>query len=184
MDIEVTNSTTKTARMYKLAPEELAFADLLALGWEQEDAWAVAIRKGVTWTKKAKKEAIAQLSEHEGVKKRIGDVTGLLAQKRDEATRYDAGGEAKALLERATNKETKIIELQAKLESTRDTSEWLKINQQIIDVTRMKQEEVKRDDDTIHHFLPVQYPTGCQDCLFCKCDTCRFKKAYLASEKE
>lgn len=182
MDIEVSTATAKAARTYKLSPEELAFADLLALGWPPEDAWACAIRKGVTWTKAAKKEALMELMENEGVKKRMGVTKGASLKTRTEQKKKDKDLNGKALLERATNKETKIIELQAKLEATHDTSEWLKINQQIIDVTRMKQEEVKRDDNTIHHFLPVQYPTGCQDCLYSRCETCRYMKAFTAPE--
>lgn len=44
--IIVSTETTRTARKYKLKPEELAFADLVAAGWNENDAYAVAIRTG------------------------------------------------------------------------------------------------------------------------------------------
>ncbi len=178
MDAIVTPQTEKLARNYKLTPEELAFADLVAVGWSIEDAWAIALRKGTTWTKKARNEAIDDLYRKESVQKRITETKGVLSKKQTERIRSEIDGSAKALLERATNKESKIVELQAKLEASSDTNEWLKINQQIIDVTRMKQDEVKTEDTTIHHFLPVHYPTGCKDCLYSKCDKCKYKKAY------
>ena len=70
-----------------------------------------------------------------------------------------------------------LITLQATLETLQPASpEWIKINQQIIDVSRMKQDEVKTDDDTIHYFLPVAYPASCQDCLHSRCAECRYYK--------
>lgn len=165
MDIDVTSKTAKLARSYHLKPEELAFADLVATGWEPEDAWATAVRTGMTWNRTARHEAITQLLENPSCKQRMEDTKGILSRKQTERIRAEIQEDADALLKRATNKEAKIIELQAKLEATSDTSEWLKINQQIIDVTRMKQEEVKKEDNTIHFHLPVLYPESCEYCL-------------------
>ena len=66
----------------------------------------------------------------------------------------------------------------AKQKMTVGTKEWLDTNKLIVDVTRMKQDEVVNEETTIHYFLPVQYPTGCQDCLYQRCDTCKYKKTY------
>lgn len=165
MEVEVTSSTAKTARSYKLEPEELAFADLVATGWEPEDAWAVAIRKGATWNRTARKEAITQLMEKETTQQRIEDTKGILSKAQTERIRAEINADSKALFARATDKTSKIVELQAKLEACKDTGEWLKINQQIIDVTRMKQEETKKDGNTTHFFLPTLYPESCEYCL-------------------
>ena len=62
------------------------------------------------------------------------------------------------------SKETMLYKLQtAKSLKSKDSKEWIDINEMIIDVTRMKQDDVQTENNTIHHYLPVHYPTGCQD---------------------
>jgi len=39
----------------------------------------------------------------------------------------------------------------------------------------MKQDEVSQDDSTIHFYVPLKYPTGCQDCIYQRCNTCKYK---------
>lgn len=168
MEVETSVALQKVARRYGLTTSELAYADLLCLGWDEKDAWAMAIRMGITWTKTALKESINELSKKDGVKRRIADYKAQLHAIEQTAADELANGSPKDLLDRATNKERKIIELQAKLETCKDQKLWLAINQQILDVTRMKQEEVKTDDNTVHYYLPVSYPTSCKDCLLCK----------------
>lgn len=164
MDIEVTSTTAKRARSYHIQPEEMAFADLIATGWDEEDAWTVAIRKGMTWNRTARKEAITQLLENPNIQQRIEDTKGILSKAQTERIKSEIAANSESLFKRATDKTSKIVELQAKLEACNDTGEWLKINQQIIDVTRMKQEETKKEDTT-HFFLPTLYLESCEHCL-------------------
>ena len=35
------------------------------------------------------------------------------------------------------------------------SKEWLDTNKMIADITRMKQEEVKTEDNTVHYFIPL-----------------------------
>ena len=56
------------------------------------------------------------------------------------------------------------------------STEYNKVNDQIINISRMKQNEVKTDDKTIHYYLPVSYPTGCHDCLYSRCNECQYKR--------
>lgn len=167
MEAEVSSKTKKTARELGLTPEQMAFVDLVACGWAEEDAYAVAIRTGAaTWTKKALRAEYDKILSREGARKRTSDIKQVLSSDREEQIRTAISNEEKELLARATSKEKKLIELQATLE-TKDpgSSDWLKINQQIIDVSRMKQDEVKTEDTTIHYYLPVNYPRSCNDCL-------------------
>ena len=39
MDLDITSKTQKTARQFHINAEQLAFADLVAVGWPIEDAW-------------------------------------------------------------------------------------------------------------------------------------------------
>ena len=45
-------------------------------------------------------------------------------------------------------------------------------------IRRAHKDEVQTENTTIHHFLPVQYPTGCHDCLYQRCDSCKYKREY------
>jgi len=178
MDIDVSSKLNKIARQYKLTPEQLAFADLVTQGWPEEDAWAVAIRKGATWNRTALKAEVAKLLASEPVQQRIAENKKVLQQSEIDKIQQKMKDNADELLEQATNKEKKLIELQTILQDLKPGStEYNKVNDQIINISRMKQNEVKTDDKTVHYYLPVSYPTGCQDCLYSRCDQCKFKKA-------
>ena len=166
MDIEVSSKTTKLSRQYKLSPEQLAFADLCAVGWEPEDAWAVAIRKGVTWTKKARKDAITDLTNEPAVAERIADVKAILRKDQIEAVKKISSNDRQDIINSAMSKEQMLFDLQEALANLpRGSKEWIDIKKMIVDVTRMKQDEVKDDNNTIHHYLPVNYPVSCEYCL-------------------
>lgn len=177
MAVEVSSKLNKIARNYKLSPEQLAFADLVTQGWPEEDAWAVAIRTGVsTWNRTALKAEVAKLLASESVKQRIAENKEILRQSQIDRIQKDMRDNQDELLELATNKEKKLIELQSILKNLKPGStEYNKVNDQIINISRMKQNEVKTDDKTIHYYLPVNYPTGCQDCLYSRCDQCQYR---------
>jgi hypothetical protein len=168
MDLDITSKTQKTARQFHINAEQLAFADLVAVGWPIEDAWTVAIRKGATWNRKAQQEAQETLLKNEGVQQRIDDVQSVLAQKQTDRIREKMSEDKKGLLERATNKEQKLIELQTLIENgglKPGSTEYNKINDQIIQVSQMKKDDIKTEDNTKHFFLPVNYPTSCENCI-------------------
>lgn len=179
MEAKVSAKTARQARAYKLKAEELAFADLVALGWPEEDAWAVAIRTGMTWVKAALKDEIQKLLTSDNVQQRISDDQQTLRKSEIDRIKNKIESESDEILERATNKELKLIELQTILEGLKPgSSEYNKINDQIFAITQMKKDEVKTDEKTIHYYLPEYYPTSCEDCLYSSCDKCKYKKAY------
>lgn len=183
MDIIVSQKTSKEARASKLKVDELAFADLVAVGWPPEDAWAAAIRQGFTWTKTALKEAIAQLYNSPAVQERIAATQNVLSVRQKEAVAKATKSERAQVIDRATSKENMLFNLQTALDNmTVGSKEWLDTSKMIVDVTRMKQDEVQTDENTIHYHLPVAYPTGCKDCLYSRCEQCKYKKAYKGEE--
>lgn len=176
MDIIVSTKQQKLAKQYKLKPQELAFADLCAVGWEPEDAWNAAIREGLTWNKSARKEAIDKLFNSPYVQERIDSVKQVLRKQQIESVKNITNKERKEIVSEAMSKEAMIYDLQTALQNmTTGTKEWLDTKKLIVEVTRMKQDEVKDEERTVHYFLPVRYPTGCQDCLYSRCDTCKHK---------
>lgn len=179
MDLPVSQKVTKLSRQFKLSPEEMAFADLCAVGWEPEDAWAIALRKGFTWKKSQFRDEVAQLRDKDQVKERIDNVRAVLRTKQVEKVKKATNNERQNVITQALSKEQMLFDLQTALTGMAiGSKEWLDTKKLIIDVTRMKQDEVKEEDNTIHYFLPVHYPTGCEDCLYSRCESCKFKKAY------
>ena len=179
MYLEVSQKTEKLCKSLKLTAESMAFADLCALGWEPTDAYIVAFHKGSTWVKKALKDEVKNLLESEPVKSRIDEDKSVLSQRQIESLKKAPDKDMNAVVNSAMSKEQMLYELQtAKAEKAKGSKEWIELNKLIIDVTRMKQDEVQTENTTIHHYLPVRYPTGCQDCLYSKCDKCKFKLAY------
>lgn len=179
MELEVSQKTSKLCRGLKLTPEQMAFADLLACGWEPSDAYIVAFRCGSTWTKKALKDEVEKVSNFAPVKDRMDETKSVLSQRQKEAIKNTTNKERNDVIGSAMSKEKMLYDLQtAKVGMQPGSKEWIDINKLIVDVTRMKQDEVQTENNTIHHFLPVQYPTGCHDCLYQRCDTCKYKIAY------
>ena len=178
MDVTVSAKTSKLARSLNLTPEKMAFADLVTQGWPEEDAYAVAIRTGMaTWNRAAIKDEVAKLLASEAVQQRIAANKQVLRESQVKRIQKDMKDNADELLELATNKEKKLIELQTILKDLKPGStEYNKVNDQIINISRMKQNEVKTDDKTVHYYLPVSYPTGCQNCLYSRCNECKFKR--------
>lgn len=161
MEIDYSKTVNDKARQYKLKPEALAFADLVSLGWDEKDAYFIAFRLGLSWTKKALRDEINKLMVSEGVKNRIADNT---RSKREAVN--ERKSERRKLLEQATSKEEMLLDLQRALESMQTGSqEWRDTKKMIIDVSRMKSDEVKTGESTIHYYLPVNYPTSCENCL-------------------
>lgn len=184
MELELSQKTEKLCKVLKMSAEALAFADLCAVGWEPTDAYIVAFRKGATWIKKALKGEVEKLLQTQPIQDRIDETRNVLSQRQKEAISQTSKKERNAVVDTAMSKEQMLFDLQtAKLNMQVGSKEWLDTNKLIVDVTRMKQDEVVNEESTIHHFLPVHYPTGCQDCLYQRCDSCKYKRAYEEKEQ-
>lgn len=179
MELEVSQKTSRICKALKLDPESMAFADLCATGWEPSDAYIVAFHKGSTWIRRALKDEVERLLESEPVKNRIDESRNVLSKRQKDSIVRAKDKETAEVVNSALSKEQMLFDLQtAKSRMTVGSREWIDINKMIVDVTRMKQDEVQTENTTIHHFLPVQYPTGCHDCLYQRCDSCKYKKEY------
>lgn len=179
MELEVSQKTERLCKSLKLSVEAVAFADLVAVGWEPSDAYIVAFHKGSTWIKKALKDTVEKMLQEEAIQNRIAETRKVLSERQKEAVKQTAKKERNAVVDTAMSKEQMLYDLQtAKLGMQIGSKEWLDTNKLIVDVTRMKQDEVQQEDNTICYHLPVHYPTGCQDCLYQRCNTCKYKLEY------
>ena len=55
--------------------------------------------------------------------------------------------------------------LMARKGTAEGSKEWSDLTKMIADIAKVKQDEIKVDDEPIKYFLPAHYPTSCKDCL-------------------
>lgn len=148
-------------RKYGVAePEYLVYADLVACGWDRHDAWFVAFQNtGLTWQKEQLLREMNKLDSLVGVQKRIADIKEPGKERRKKNLSAEE-------LARETSKEKILSDLVlAKSKQTPGSKEWNETVKMIADYNKIKQDEIKDDDNTIHYHLPVNYPNRCEECL-------------------
>ena len=156
-NILYSKKTKALAKSYDLSVNELAFADLIAAGWDTADAF-FAIQEGETWTMAAVEKAAREILARTTVKKRIrelrkGDLNEMAKEtiKGKEPSTMNDDDVMKQL-----SKENMLRDLFiARKKMVAGSKDWLETNKMIADITRMKQEEVKTEDNTVHFYLPL-----------------------------
>nr|DAR09460.1 MAG TPA: hypothetical protein [Caudoviricetes sp.] len=161
-EIIFSNQIRKRAKDYGLAKSEyLCYAAMRAAGISVSDAWNMTFQNaGLTWPKEKLKEEQEKLENLDGVKKFIDEHTNTKKQS-GELTEFSSEELAKA-----TSKENILRDLlKARMLTKASSKEWIDITSKIADYARIKQDEIKEEDTTIHYYLPVNYPTSHKDCL-------------------
>lgn len=139
----------------------LCYAAMRAAGVGINDAWNLTFQNaGLTWDKNRLKAEQQKLESLDGVQKFIEDI-----KKENEGN-----GETNEIsaddLAKATSKERILSDLLKARALTKPSSkEWIDITAKIADYARIKQDEIKEEDTTIHYYLPVNYPKTCKECL-------------------
>ncbi len=156
----------KEAALYKINPDELAIADLVSCGWPADTAFRLVYRVGASWLPEAVKREAKTISSSEGFKKRTKENRARVMEA-DKAKAETAknpinvgNDDDKAMLE-SVSKENMLLDLvKARTKMTVGSKDWLDVNKMIADLTRMKQDEVKTEDTTVHFYLPIK----CHQC--------------------
>lgn len=163
MSILFSKKTRSVADSYSITPEELVYADLLASNWDMVDAYLVAFGN-LSWTKEAIKKSAREIAAKIGVKKRIRELKhGELNDMAKNASEEPKKDEIDVI--DALSKEQMLKDLYlARKKMTPGSKDWLDVNKLIADITRMKQEEVKKEDNTVNYFLPLT----CEHCSLYK----------------
>lgn len=164
-----TNFSRKTYAMadtYGITPREMAFADLVAAGWQKADAFILAMGVGNTWTPYALTQESTKLAGKLAVKRRIRE---LKKDNVNETAKSVSDNQEEDVF-KALSKENMLRDLYlARKKMTPGSKDWLDTNKMIADITRMKQDEIKTEDNTVHFYLPL---------------TCNHCALYLANDKE
>lgn len=151
------------------SPEYKIYADLRAAGNAMRDSWAIAFQgKGFNWPKDTLEREMNKLESLESVQTRIAEVQGKKA-KNESAEELSPEELAKA-----TSKEQILTDLViARRRMKEGTKEWTEQTRLIAEYARIKQDELQTEDTTVHFYLPVNYPTGKNDCILFKNGLCK-----------
>lgn len=174
--IEETKGYTLSVDTYKKAkalkmkdPRYYIYASLRGSGMSVRDSWAVAFQgEGFNWPKDTLEREMNKLESLESVQTRIAEVQGKKAKNEsaDELSPEE--------LAKATSKEQILTDLViARRRMKEGTKEWTEQTRLIAEYARIKQDELQTEDSTVHFYLPINYPTGKNDCLLFKNGLCK-----------
>ena len=175
--IEETKGYTLSVDTYKKAkalgmkdPRYYIYASLRGSGMPMRDCWAIAFQgEGFNWEKSFLEGEMNKLEAQESVQKRIAEVQG---KKIENEHSEDLTPEQ---LAKATSKEQILKDLVIARSKIKNTSskEWADYTKMIGDFAKIKQDELQTEDTTCHFYLPINYPTGKNDCLLFKNGLCK-----------
>lgn len=160
------NALLKEVKKRKLPnPETKVFCDLIVAGWDKEDAYIFSRLWNSTYSPLMNRQDMDKLlSENIFVSSYIDEKMKEVSAKKKKAAKE----ESKTVIEVTEtdiadelSKETQLTELiRAKKMHPEGSKEWLDIKKMIADITRVKQDEIKDEDDLVHFYLPLQ----CYNC--------------------
>lgn len=177
--IEETKGYTLSVDTYKKAkalkmkdPRYYIYASLRGSGMSMRDSWAIAFQGyGFNWPKGELEREMNILESQESVQNRIAEVQGKKAKNEnsDELTQEE--------LIKATSKEEILRNLViAQRKQKFGSPEWQKTTAMIADYSKIKQDEIDTENNTVLFYLPVAYPRTCSDCLLFKNGQADFQK--------
>lgn len=139
----------------------LCYAAMRAAGIGINDAWNLTfLNAGQTWDKSRLKAEQQKLENLDGVQQFVAEL------KKERESKSQTDEISADDLAKATSKEKILSDLLKARNLTKPSSkEWIDITSKIADYARIKQDEIKEEDTTIHYYLPVNYPKTCKDCL-------------------
>jgi hypothetical protein len=139
----------------------LCYAAMRAAGIGINDAWNLTfLNAGQTWDKSRLKAEQQKLENLDGVQQFVAEL------KKERESKSQTDEISADDLAKATSKEAILSDLlKARKLVKQNSKEWLDMTAKIADYARIKQDEIKEEDTTIHYYLPVNYPKTCKDCL-------------------
>ena len=150
-----TTKIENRAKKFKLTVEEYYFVVLSSYGESVDDAWNATVRRGITWTKSARKEEIDRILNSEGAVALKDELNPMIDDEDDDYMEYDL-----------TDKEQVVKALTKLSRKKMKPSEAAAIIMKAADLQMMKKEETKAEDETIHYYIPLT------------CFKCPLKKKY------
>ena len=159
-NIDFSRKAKADANKYKLSVREKAFADLMAMGWKDFDAFLASGLYNPVYNKDTNMRDMNNLLMQDEAFDAYLSAMGKKARKTKKST-----GNGKIEEEAEDNginmavelsKENQLRELLiAKAKQPIGSKEWLDIKKMIADITQAKKDEIQTEDTTIHYYLPL-----------------------------
>lgn len=159
-------------KRYNINEQEKCFADLMAAGWKDKDAYLASGLYNYVYSKETNlREMNTLISDDEDFRN-----YWFLARKRAARGSKEAVSSLEEEeegvpspddidMQTELSKENQLRDLLiAKKKAVIGSSDWLKIVQTIADITQAKKDEIQTEDNTIHYYLPLT----CSQCSLYK----------------
>lgn len=133
--------------------EELMYADLRRAGWNKSDAFYVSFgRLYSTYSRPQQQKLMTSYENSDAI---VARITGS----KDEEINL-------AELNKETSKEKILSDLvKARKRYKSGSKEWTDMTKAIAEYAKIKQDDIKVDEKPMQYFIPVHYPTRCEECL-------------------
>ena len=149
-------------RKLGISAKEKAFADLLALGWKDKDAYLISgLYNPVYNLEMNKKNMNALLSQDKDfmdyltfINKRVNR-RQKESEKEEELLVESVSDEDIASELSKENQLRKLIAARKKYDGKEGCKEWIDLTKMIADITQIKKDEIKEEDTTTHFYLPI-----------------------------
>lgn len=159
----------RECKKYRLkTPMHKAFCDLIVLGWDKDDAYAFSGLWNSTYTSLMNQQDAQRLLTDdkfiiEYIDTRIKELKAekKKIKKAEEEAALAAQAEIEIDMNAELSKEAQLKELLiAKAKHPVGSKEWLDVKKMIAEITRVKQDEIKDEDELVHFYVPIQ----CHNC--------------------
>jgi hypothetical protein len=163
------NSLLKECKKNKLkTPMHKVFCDLIVAGWDTDDAYAFSGLWNNTYSVLMNQQDAHRLIKDDQniidyIDSRIKEIKAekKKAKKSEEEAALAAQAEIEIDMNAELSKEAQLKELLiAKAKHPVGSKEWLDVKKMIAEITRVKQDEIKDEDDLVHFYVPIQ----CHNC--------------------
>lgn len=160
----------------RISFKEKAFADLIAMGWKDKDAYLISgLYNPVYSSKVNEKEMNKLLMEEERFMTYLTSISRKI-QRMQKAVEKEADFPVDKVSDEdiaselsKENQLRKLIAARKKYDGKEGCKEWIDLTKMIADITQIKKDEIKEEDNTVHFYLPL----SCNNCSL-----------YLAAKKK
>lgn len=156
--MDYSRSIKSVVKKAKISIEEKIFADLMIVGWKEQDAYVAAFGYHMNYDENYVRTQMRNTVNNPYFVKYMESKGKTLNKESQPSSEDELSDED--VLSKATKEETLKDLLIAKSKMRFGSKEWLDATKLIADLQQMKKDIVEDEDTTIHYYLPL----NCQTC--------------------
>ena len=168
----------KDCRKNKLpTPMHKVFCELIVAGWSKEDAYGFSGLWNPTYsTLMNTQDAERLLKDNKAIVEYIDSRIKELETAKKKAKKEEERIKVEVTEGDITDELSKDAQLRELIAAKKmhpvGSKEWLDVKKMIADITRVKQDEIKEEDDLVHFYVPIQ----CHQCKLYEDAQAKIKK--------